>query len=67
MRGSTSVSDAPAVVDAMGDRRVDEGSDVVIDLRDVFGDIDLGDSLTPVRGCSGVAHAEPRRCCAAPR
>jgi hypothetical protein len=39
------VNDAPTVVNAMGDQSVDEGSDIVIDVSDVFGDIDLGDSL----------------------
>jgi Ca2+-binding RTX toxin-like protein len=39
-------NDAPTVVNAMGDQVVDEDSDVAIDVSAVFGDVDVGDSLS---------------------
>jgi Ca2+-binding RTX toxin-like protein len=40
------VNDAPSVVNAVGDRSVNEDSAIAIDVSNVFGDIDLGDSLS---------------------
>jgi hypothetical protein len=44
--GVANTNDDPTVVNPVGDRSVDEDSDVAIDVSNVFGDVDLGDSLT---------------------
>ncbi|HXV07901.1 MAG TPA: putative Ig domain-containing protein [Burkholderiales bacterium] len=40
------VNDAPSVVNSVGDRSVNEDSAIAVDVGNVFGDIDLGDSLS---------------------
>jgi hypothetical protein len=42
----SNLNDAPTVVNPIGDLNVDEDSDVAIDVSNVFGDVDMGDSLT---------------------
>jgi Ca2+-binding RTX toxin-like protein len=44
--GVANVNDAPTVINPVGDRSVDEDSDVAIDVSNVFGDVDLGDVLS---------------------